>query len=224
MTGADVDAVARCDVAVIMCRGSSRRFGSPKALACVGNDPQPLLRRVVDRFTGRFAGGIIVITTGDLEARCRSALEGVPDVIVVAGPAGGDTALTLALAWEHLTALAPTCTHVWAHPVDVPDISAKTLVQLAGVSESRPERAVRPTWSGTPGHPLVLPVATLGLLAPEARTWTGPWRALMEQAVAEGRISAPVLVAVADPGVVHDHDEPGATGGAAASGGRNDDT
>jgi hypothetical protein len=46
----------------------------------------------------------------------------------------------------------------------------------------------------------------------------------MERAVADGRIPAPVLVAVADPGVVHDHDEPGATGGAAAAGGRNDDT
>ncbi len=224
MTGADAIAAARRDVAVVMCRGSSRRFGSPKALACVGNDPRPLLRRVVDCFAGRFAGGIIVITTGDLEARCRSTLEGVADVVVVAGPAGGDTALTLALAWEHLVARVPPCTHVWVHPVDVPGIAAQTFVQLAAVSKSRPERAVRPTWSGTPGHPLVLPVAMLGLLAPEARTWTGPWRALMELAAADGRIAAPLLVAVADPGVVHDHDEPGATGGAAAAGGRNDDT
>ncbi|MBK7187962.1 MAG: NTP transferase domain-containing protein [bacterium] len=224
MTGDDAVTGARRDVAVIMCRGASRRFGAPKALACVGNDPRPLLRRVADCFTGRFAGGIIVITTGDLAASCRSTLEGVPDVIVVPGPAGGDTALTLALAWEHLAALVPPCTHVWAHPVDVPDIAAQTFVQLAAVSESRPERAVRPTWSGTPGHPLVLPVAMLGLLAPEARSWRGPWREVMERAVADGRIAAPLLVAVADPGVVHDHDEPDAMGGGTAAGGRNDDT
>lgn len=224
MTGNDAVTGARRDVAVIMCRGASRRFGSPKALACVGNDPRPLLRRVVDCFSGHFSGGIIVVTTGELAASCRSTLEGVPDAIVVAGPEGGDTALTLALAWEHLAARVPVCTHVWAHPVDVPAIAAKTIVQLTAASEALPERAVRPTWSGTPGHPLVLPMATLGLLAPEARTWYGPWRGLMERAVADGRIPAPLLVAVADPGVVHDHDEPDAKDGGNAAGGRNDDT
>ena len=141
MTGDDAVTGARRDVAVIMCRGASRRFGAPKALACVGNDPRPLLRRVADCFTGRFAGGIIVITTGDLAASCRSTLEGVPDVIVVPGPGGGDTALTLALAWEHLAALVPPCTHVWAHPVDVPDVAARTLGQLAADSAALPERA-----------------------------------------------------------------------------------
>ncbi len=222
MAGDDSVAGARRDVAVIMCRGASRRFGSPKALACVGTDPRPLLRRVAGCFTGRFAGGIIVVTTADLAASCRSALEGVPDVIVVAGPAGGDTALTLALAWEHLAALAPGCTHVWAHPVDVPDVAAPTLARLAAESEALPERIVRPTWSGSPGHPLVLPMATLGLLAPEARSWPGPWRDLMERAVADGRCEPPQLVPVADPGVVHDHDVPGAMGGDTAGGLDND--
>lgn len=209
---------SRCDVAVVLCRGASRRYGAPKAFAVAADDPRPLLARVVDLYRdrgvvgGAFAG-ILVVTTADLADGCRERLADRSRVKIVTGPPGGDTALTLALAWSALavpgpTGAGPDVTHLWAHPVDLPRVAASTLVQLARASAAQPGRVVRPWWDGRPGHPLILPAGLLARLAPVAAQADGPWRELLAAEVAAGRSPPPLPVSVADPGVVLDLDEP----------------
>ena len=204
------------EVAVVLARGAGRRFGAPKALATVGGDERPLVRRVAALYAERAAAtgagaermAVLVVTTAALRAACESALAGLPDTTVLGAPGGGDTARTLGLAWEWLAARAPGCARVWAHPVDVPRVAARTFVQLARVAAAQPTRIVRPAWDGRPGHPVVVPGAALAALAPAALRSEAPWREVLAVAVAEGRVGPAVVVDVADPGVVLDHDEP----------------
>lgn len=196
----------RHDVLVVLCRGESRRYGAPKALATVGDDPRPLLARVVSLHRQAGRNRLLVVTTAGLADACAGCLATVAEVEIVAGPDGGDTALTLALAWDHLAATSAAVTHVWAHPVDLPRVGIRTLRQLAAVSAAAPGRLVRPAWDHRPGHPVVLPAKVLARLAPEARDWQGPWRTLLDAAVASGRCAPPLLVTVADPGTILDLD------------------
>lgn len=197
---------ARRDVVVVMARGESRRFGEPKALAVLPGDPRPLLRRVVDLYAGTGMSPILVVTTDGLGSGCRDLLAGMPDVRVTSAAGGGDTAQTLAIAWEILAAEAPGWTHAWVHPVDVPEIAPATWHELGGASAQWPDRQVRPAWEGRPGHPVVIPASLLGTLLDQARASTAPWREILAAAVAAGRVPAPVTVPVADPGVALDHD------------------
>lgn len=200
------ESAARCDVVVVMARGESRRFGEPKALAVLPGDPRSLLRRVVDLYAGTGRAPILVVTTGNLGPGCAAALAGLDDVRVVTAAAGGDTARTLAFAWDALGEVAPRWTHAWVHPVDVPDVAAATLAALAEASSRSPDRQVRPQWRGRPGHPVIVPASLLGALLDLALASTAPWRELLAGAVAAGRVDAPVTVSVADPGVALDHD------------------
>lgn len=206
---------ARHDVVVVLARGESRRFGAPKALARHGADSRPLLRRVVDAYRAWNPAPILVVTSEGLLERCTGCVEDLPGVRVISGPPGGDTARSLAMAWRGLVAAGTPCTHVWAHPVDLPWLRPRTLAQLARVSCAAPLCTVRPTWSGHPGHPLIMPAELLARLVDEAAGFAGPWRRLLEREVTGGRIPAPVLVPVADPGTVLDLDVPQSGAGAA---------
>lgn len=200
------DPVPRRDVVVVMARGESRRFGGPKALAVVPGDPRTLLRRVVDLYAGTGMKPILVVTTAGLAPGCAATLAGLDDVRVVTAPGGGDTARTLAFAWDVLAADAPDWTHAWVHPVDVPDVAPSTLAALGEASSRAPDRQVRPQWRDRPGHPVIVPASLLGGLLDQALESTAPWREILAAAVAAGRADAPVTVAVADPGVALDHD------------------
>jgi CTP:molybdopterin cytidylyltransferase MocA len=197
---------ARRDVVVVMARGESRRFGEPKALAVLPGDPRPLLLRVVDLHAGTGRSPILVVTTHRLGPDCGAALAGVPGVRVVTASGGGDTAQTLAFAWDVLAEEAPNWTHAWVHPVDVPEVALPTLAGLGEVSRQWPDRQVRPVWNGRPGHPVVVPASLLGALLEQARVSAAPWREVLAAAVDAGRVAAPVMVPVADPGVALDHD------------------
>lgn len=199
------------DVAVVMCRGASRRFGSPKALAAVGDDPRPLLLRVAATYAGTDLGLLLVVTTSGVARGCRECLAGgggLPFAVVV-GADGGDTALTMALASAWLQDSGRDAARVWVHPVDLPRVRRRTLEQLARVAAAAPARPVRPLWGRQPGHPLVMPGHLLGRLAPAARRSAGSWREFYDGEVAAGRAPAVLEVPVADPGIALDHDEPG---------------
>ncbi|MBM4129457.1 hypothetical protein FJ250_00295 [bacterium] len=198
------------DVAVVMCRGESRRFGAPKALAIVDGDPRPLLLRVAAGYRRGGVGLLLVVTTPALAPDCLGCLTdaALPPLAVATGPAGGGTARTLALAWTWLAAAGRRPARLWVQPVDLPHARRRTLMQLALVADANPGRIVRPTWGGQPGHPLVLPFALLTGLAPAAADAPGSWQDFYADEVAAGRAPAPVPVPVADPGVVLDHDEP----------------
>lgn len=198
------------DVAVVMCRGASRRFGAPKALAAVGDDRRPLLARVAATYARTDLGLLLVVTTAGLAQGCRACLAGGagPPFTVVAGAEGGGTALTLALAAAWLRDSGRGAAHVWVHPVDLPHVRRRTLGQLARVAATAPARPVRPLWGRQPGHPVVMPGDLLERLAPGALRAAASWLDFYGAEVAAGRAPAAVEVPVADPGVVLDHDEP----------------
>lgn len=202
---------APADVAVIMCRGASRRFGAPKALATVGDDPRPLLQRVAATYERTGLGLLLVVTTPGLVRGCGECLAdgGGPPFAVAVGDGGGGTALTLAFAWQWLRDAGREVARVWVHPVDLPRVGRRTLAQLARVSADAGTRPVRPSWGRQPGHPLVMPGRLLEQLAPAASRSASSWREFYECEAAAGRAPAVVEVPVADPGVVLDHDEPG---------------
>lgn len=214
MAGAEPCGPAARDTVVILCRGASTRFGAPKALATVGGDPRPLLARVAALYVATEAGLILVVTTAELAAPCRELLVAMaPDRCeVVTGPSGGGTALTLALAHERWRgragATGPAPGRVWAHPVDLPRVRPSTLAQLARVAVRVPGRPVRPAWGGTPGHPLLMPAAVFARLAASVDGDGGDWRGILAAAAAAGAIEPVLMVDVADPGTVIDHDEP----------------
>ncbi len=209
------------DVVVVMARGAGRRFGGAKPLALVGGDPRPLVRRVADLYAAALDAPLLIVTTADLREAVSAAVAELPAATVLGAAGGGDTARTLGLAWEWIAVQAPLCARVWAHPVDVPRVAARTLGQLARVAAARPACVVRPAWGGRPGHPVVVPATMLAGLAVAARAADGPWREVLAAAVTAGRAAPPLAVDVADPGVVLDHDEPdgrdGESGGEATT-------
>lgn len=213
MTSTDDGSLGPRDVVVVMCRGASRRYGAPKALAAVGNDPRPLLARVAATYAGTGAGLLLVVALAELEAACRDCLAAAPSppFAVIGAVGGGGTALTLAIAHDRLRARGKAVERVWAHPVDLPRVREGTIRQLARASAANPGLALRPVWGGQPGHPLVLPWAVLEQLAPQAAAANGPWLEVMANAAG----LPPVLpIAVADPGTVLDHDTPDGAPGA----------
>ncbi|MHB8080114.1 MAG: nucleotidyltransferase family protein [Candidatus Krumholzibacteriia bacterium] len=206
----------RHDCGVILARGASRRMGRPKGLCPAGRPGRSCLQAVADLYAG--AGWpLAVVTTEALAGLYRPLLAGGPPVLWIVRAGGGDTAWSVVAALE---ALAGTVTHLWLHPVDLPQVAPATLVRLAALSRRAPDCVLVPAYRDTPGHPVVLPAAPF--LALRGSRPEGPMRPLLLAAArGEGAARAPLRhVPVADPGVIADRDTPGEQGtdAAAASG------
>ena len=200
------EGATRRDVVVVPARGASRRFGQPKALAILADDPRAMVRRVVDLYAGTGWDAVLVVTTADLGPAIERLVADAPGVVVVTAPAGGDTARTLAEAWAALASRGEAWTHAWVHPVDMPHVAPATLAVLRDASGRAPRRQVRPAWHGRPGHPVVVPATLAEALAGHAMNSDAPWREIVARAAGAGLVEEPVAVPVDDPGVVLDHD------------------
>ena len=86
-------------------------------------------------------------------------------------------------------------------PVDMPAVTHGTVEALLKGGRAEPNRVVAPSYAGSPGgHPALLPARLL----PEARALPDEGR--MDHLVAAA--GPPLIVAVDDPGVLRDVDEP----------------
>jgi CTP:molybdopterin cytidylyltransferase MocA len=188
---------------VILARGDSSRMGGPKGLCRTTDDDRPLIRRVHDLYR-RQGCPVAVVTRSDLRQVYAWALAG-RQVRWIIGRRGGDTAASVGAA---LLALKGAAEHLWLHPVDLPAVDPRTLVRLHAESRSDPRAVVIPEHGGRPGHPVVLPVTafanrvgpdTAGPMREQLRRWCGT----RPESVAPLR-----RVAVTDPGVVADLDDP----------------
>lgn len=195
----------RRDVAVVLARGRSRRMGRPKGLCRLPDDPRCFLARIAALYAA-LELPLAVVTTPSLQAGYERALRaegpGRP-VLWIARPGGGGTAATVAAALREV----PDATHLWLHPVDVPAVAVATLRRLRRLSGRRPRAALVPVWEGRSGHPVLLPAAPFA-----ARAGSPPPGAMRDwlRAVAAdaGAGLALVEVAVGDPGVATDYDDP----------------
>ena len=199
---------ARGDQGVILARGESRRMGRPKGLCPSGLPGRSCLQAVADLYAA-VGWPLAVVTTAPLAELYRPLLAGGPPVLWITRAAGGDTALSVVAALE---VLGGTATHLWLHPVDLPQVAPGTLARLAAASRQAPGSVLVPEHAGVPGHPVVLPTAPFLALC-GARP-DGPMRPLLLAAArGEGTARAPLRnVPVADPGVIADRDTPGDPG------------
>ena len=200
----------RTDRAVIMARGLGARMGVPKGLLRLTDQGPTFLRIIADLYETAGLPVDVVVRPQDAEAY-GAVLKDAPNARMVPTDGGGDTALTLLAAWRFWRGASIECSHVWAHPVDLPLVTADTLTLLKDRSRQGPDRILRPTHLGVPGHPVILPTKVLELLeVPEqSAAWSEPpLRDFLSAATARGWISAPVPVPVEDQGVVLDFDRP----------------
>ncbi|MFM2104992.1 MAG: hypothetical protein RL338_24 [Chloroflexota bacterium] len=159
---------------------------------------RPLVRSIVDAAT---AGGAVpvYVVSPDADGSLANALAET-DAIVIAPPDGAGPGIAW-FAHGLLTALETVGgtsgallwpgRHRWVDPE-----TTTSLIEAHGV---RPDAILRPTWSGTPGFPALVPVryaAALGGLAGS----DGP--AALEALAGQG---VPVeLLDLGDPGATHD--------------------
>lgn len=197
----------RQDRAVIMARGSSSRMGVPKGLLRFQESGPTFLRTLVDLYL-KIGIPVDVVTTPSVADAYQVELPQEGDARIIAAGPGGDTALTLLVAWRAWQSEGTECTHVWAHPVDMPLVLAGSLEELRQWSCGQPGRSLRPSWQKEPGHPVLLPVGILERLQSRPMFHEKPVRMFLEDEEPGQPSTVPVMLEVADRGVVQDFDCP----------------
>jgi CTP:molybdopterin cytidylyltransferase MocA len=182
-------------------------MGMPKGLVRL-KPGGPSFLKIIDGLYRDLDFSTCVVVASDQAVSYRNELQATPGVRVIEGEAGGDTALTLALAWRELKNISASWTHLWAHPVDLPLVGPDTIKLLLKESGRHPTDLVRPFWKDQPGHPVVFPAAFLQELETLPGWRERPLHHLLIDSIQRGRATAPRVVQVADKGVVHDFDCP----------------
>lgn len=190
-----------------MARGGSRRMGMPKGLVCL-EPGGPSFVKIIDGLYRKLDFPTCVVVRTDQAVSYRNELQAVPGARVIEGEGGGETALTLALAWRELNRDGRSWTHLWAHPVDMPLVGPDTIKLLLEESGLHPTDPVRPFWKDMPGHPVVFPAAFLRELETLPGWRERPLRQLFFDSISHWGGTAPRVVQVADRGVIQDFDCP----------------
>lgn len=198
----------RSDRAVILARGESRRMGCPKGLAKLPGNDSCFLQMLLRSY--RTVGLPVLVVTGpDGRDEYERIVRDEPEADLLAADHSGDTARSVALAWRHL---GHEATHLWAHPVDLPEVDPATLRTLQENSRTEPERVIRPVWRRQPGHPVVLPGRALTALdarLPQGGLARAPGKMNDALAMLEAAGQPGIrVIEVEDPGVARDYDSP----------------
>jgi len=201
----------RHDRAVIMARGRSTRMGTPKGLLRLSRSGSTFIRIIADLYLNAGFPVDVVATEETAGIYIRELSEGESLRVLIADP-GSDTALTLLAAWRSCLAAGISCSHFWAHPVDLPLVTADTLSTMLDHSRSDPGRVIRPLVQGVPGHPVILPSDVLAILDRQKEWQGGPFRDFLSWVGTTGLMPEPVSVALDDPGITQDYDRPGDLG------------
>ena len=214
-----VNSSYRRDIACILARGASLRMGFPKGLACLPGDERPFVVRIVELYRELEIPLVVVAlpeVVPDYESILAAYGHGQSGIDLVSAGPGGGTGRTLAIAWS---AVKDRCTHLWAHPVDMPLVERETLSLLLARSRENLEMVIRPTYRHDPGHPVVLPGALLSALdgglggeingeSGELLAFEGNMKVLLSTASLAGNDFEMEEVECPDPGVVRDFDGP----------------
>lgn len=199
--------ILRKDRAVIMARGLSVRMGVPKGLLRLSPAGPAFVRIIADLYL-KAGLPVDVVTREETAEAYRSELAAGDEIRILPAEAGGDTALTLLCAWRSCLAEGFPCSHFWAHPVDLPLVTAVTVNRMMDLSHRDPDRIIRPVRQGKPGHPVILPRDVLEILDRQEPWQGGPLRDFLSYGGEQGLFPGPVTAEVEDAGVVRDFDRP----------------
>lgn len=133
---------------LVLAAGGSARFGAPKQLAEL--DGRPLVRHAVDAQRRSGALGRIAVVVGAHADAVAAVLP--PDVAVVRA---GDWADGLAASVRAGVAALPEADHVLVTLGDQPRITPAVVAAVAAAVDEEHD-AVRATYDGVAGHPVVL--------------------------------------------------------------------
>lgn len=182
---------------IILCGGASRRMGTPKALLRFQNET--FLDRMIRLFAG-VAKPVIVVLGHDAE-QIRSGIERASDAVIRVNPQPERGMLSsLQCALEAVPAEPEA---VMFTPVDHPALQTSTLEELASRFREQQAPVTVPTYAGRHGHPVCISralVAELLALPAEAQA----------SDVIHRHVSQTCYVAVNDPAVITDVDDPAA--------------
>ena len=198
---------SRSDRAVILARGLGVRMGGLKGLLKLPGTGRAFVRIIADLYLGRGIPVDVVVPDRHREAHAAELPTREDCRILPAGP-GGDTALTMLESWRVCRSAGPTCSHFWAHPVDLPLVTPETIETVRDASRKNPSRILRPVREGIPGHPVILPYDVLAALAERTAWHRRPLRDFLRKLRAEDLFPSPLEVEVADRGVDRDFDRP----------------
>lgn len=138
--------------ALVLAAGAARRFGAPKQLAEL--DGRPLLEHALAAVAGARGVGrtVVVLGAGAAEVNAGVDLHGA-EVVVCAGWEEGQAASLRAGAAALAAAGADAAVVVLG---DQPRITSAAIERVLGARAPARFDAVRASYSGRPGHPVVL--------------------------------------------------------------------
>lgn len=144
--------MSRSIAAVILAAGEGRRFGGPKALACLGG--KSWLTIAVERIREAGIGNIHVVVGAGAETVVAEHPLDIVWVVNEQWTLGRSRSIA-----RGLSAVPTACGGALIHPVDYPMVLATTFNALARRFESDPDGASRifvPVHDRFRGHPIVL--------------------------------------------------------------------
>ena len=135
---------------LILAAGEGRRFGSPKQLAPLHG--RPLLEHALLAMAGARSIGAVVVVLGAHAQAIREAVElhGAQAVLATDWADGQSASLRAGVA-----ALAERVEAITITLGDQPGMTAAAIDAVAAARD-RGSLAVRATWAGRPGHPVLL--------------------------------------------------------------------
>lgn len=134
----------------MLAAGAGRRFGGPKQLASL--DGRPLLEHALAAITAVPRLRRVLVTLGAHAEAILAAvdLHGATPLLVPGWEEGQAASLRAGVA-----ALAPDADAIVVTLGDQPLVDTATIARIAALADG-PAPAVRATWGGRPGHPVLL--------------------------------------------------------------------
>ncbi len=151
-------------------------------------DGRPLVRRLVD---AAWAGGAVpvIVSVDDPAGDVAAALAGAPATLIPRGDALDGIAAAVREVSETDAVMVWPTAYAWVDP--------ETLTSLIEAHGVKPREVLRPSYEGTAGWPVLVPVQVVVM------TTDRPGDRTVEEALAA--IEAPVrLLDLGDPGTAHD--------------------
>lgn len=143
---------------VLLAAGAGRRFGGGKLLAPLGG--RPLAQWALDALLGSTLDEVVVVV-GDREQEVRQALHLPHGRVVTAHDWDEGMAASLRRGIAALRGADAALVAL----ADQPGLTAPAVDALVAAAREDPRRAVRASYDGAPGHPVVLPASAFGDVA-----------------------------------------------------------